>query len=335
MRVAVFSTKSYDRQFLISANHDKGHDLVFFEPHLSSETSALTTGFDAVCVFVNDILDADVLESVNQSGVGLIALRCAGFNNVDLITAERLGIGVVRVPAYSPEAVAEHTVGLILSLNRKLHRAHARVREANFSLEGLLGFNMIGKNVGIIGTGKIGTALAKILKGFGCNILAFDPYPNPECEAIGVIYKDLNTLFKESDIISLHCPLTPETRHLINSNALKEMKSGVLLVNTSRGAVIDTKAVIKALKSGKIGYLGLDVYEEEEELFFEDLSNEVIQDDLFARLLTFPNVLITGHQAFFTQEALEEIAKTTISNITEYEKNGSCVNQVTSDRIKK
>ena len=335
MRVAVFSTKSYDREFLQSANSGNSHDLVFFEPHLSNETCKMASDFDAVCVFVNDILDSDVLKSLNGSGVRLIALRCAGFNNVDLITAEELGITVVRVPAYSPEAVAEHTVGLILSLNRKLHRAHARVREANFSLVGLLGFNMYGKNVGIIGTGKIGTALAKILNGFGCNILAFDPYPNPECEEIGVKYTDSYTLFKESDIISLHCPLTPETRHLINSDAIEKMKAGVLLVNTSRGAVIDTKAVIKALKSGKIGYLGLDVYEEEEELFFEDLSNEVIQDDLFARLLTFPNVLITGHQAFFTREALEAIAETTISNITECEKSGSCVNQVTSERIKK
>lgn len=335
MKVAVFSTKAYDRHFLISANRENGHDLVFFEPHLSSETCSLASGFEAVCVFVNDILDENVLESLVESGVRLIALRCAGFNNVDLITAERLGIGVVRVPAYSPEAVAEHTVGLILSLNRKLHRAHARVREANFSLEGLLGFNMVGKNAGIIGTGKIGTALAKILNGFGCNILAFDPCPNVECEKIGVNYTDSSTLFRESDIISLHCPLTPETRHLINTQAIDLMKTGVLLVNTSRGAVVDTKAVIKALKSGKIGYLGLDVYEEEEELFFEDLSNEVIQDDLFARLLTFPNVLITGHQAFFTREALEAIAETTISNITEFQSNGSCVNQVASDRIKK
>ena len=335
MRVAIFSTKSYDREFLQFANSGNGHDLVFFEPHLSGETCRMATGFDAVCVFVNDILDTVVLQSLNQSGVSLIALRCAGFNNVDLISAEELGITVVRVPAYSPEAVAEHTVGLILSLNRKLHRAHARVREANFSLEGLLGFNMYGKNVGVIGTGKIGTALAKILNGFRCKILAYDPFPNPECEEIGVKYTDSSTLFREADIISLHCPLTPETRHLINSDTIEKMKAGVLLVNTSRGAVIDTRAVIKALKSGKIGYLGLDVYEEEEELFFEDLSNEVIQDDMFARLLTFPNVLITGHQAFFTRESLEAIAETTISNITDYENSGSCVNQVTSERIKK
>jgi len=335
MRIAVFSTKSYDREFLQTANSAYGHDLVFFEPHLTRETCGLTSGFKAVCVFVNDILDADVLKYLSEYGVKLVALRCAGFNNVDLVSADKLGITVVRVPAYSPEAVAEHTVALILSLNRKLHRAHARVREGNFSLEGLLGFNLAGKSVGIIGTGKIGTALAKIIKGFGCKVLAFDPYPNPECKAMGVTYTDPSTLFMESDIITLHCPLTPETHHFINESALKKMKTGVLIINTSRGAVVDTKAAISALKSGKIGYLGLDVYEEEEELFFEDLSNEVIQDDLFARLLTFPNVLITGHQAFFTREALEAIAEITLSNITDFEKSGSCVNQITADRIKK
>jgi len=319
MRVAVFSTKSYDRKFLQAANSSYGHDLVFFEPHLTRETCGIASGFEAVCVFVNDLLDADVLKAISEYGIRLVALRCAGFNNVDPVSAAQFGITVVRVPAYSPEAVAEHTVALILSLNRKLHRAYARVREGNFSLEGLLGFNLAGKNVGIIGTGKIGTAFAKIIRGFGCQVLAYDPYPNPECEALGVNYTNEATLFKESDIISLHCPLTPETHHFINSNAL----------------VVDTRAVIKALKSGKIGSLGLDVYEEEEELFFEDLSNEVIQDDLFARLLTFPNVLITGHQAFFTREALEAIAETTLSNISDFEKSGSCVNQITADRIKK
>jgi D-lactate dehydrogenase len=241
---------------------------------------------------------------------------------------------VVRVPSYSPEAVAEHTVALVLSLNRKVHRAYARVREGNFSLEGLLGFNLHDKTFGIIGTGKIGLALSKILKGFGCRVLAYDPYPNPECEAIGVGYTDPSRLYKDSDIISLHCPLTPKTHHLIDSKALAKMKKGVMLINTSRGAVIDTKAVINALKSGKIGFLGLDVYEEEGDLFFEDLSNEVIQDDVFARLLTFPNVLITGHQAFFTREALRAIAETTLSNISDFEKGEPCVNQITADRIK-
>lgn len=334
MKIAVFSTKSYDREFLESANGRFGHDLVFFEPHLTAETCALASGFDGVCVFVNDTLNAEVLKSLSENGTGLVALRCSGFNNVDLVTAAELGMTVVRVPSYSPEAVAEHTAALILSLNRKVHRAYARVREGNFSLEGLLGFNLHDKTVGIIGTGKIGLALAKIMKGFGCSVLAHDPYPNPGCSAIGVIYTDPSRLFKESDIISLHCPLTPETHHLIDSKALAMMKRGVTLINTSRGAVIDTKAVIDALKSGKIGYLGLDVYEEEGDLFFEDLSNEVIQDDVFARLLTFPNVLITGHQAFFTREALLAIAETTLSNISDYENGGTCINQISSERIK-
>ena len=335
MKIAVFSTKSYDQKFLEAANGFYNHDLLFFEPHLTRETCGLASGSKGVCVFVNDILDAEALTALKHQGTDLVALRCAGFNNVDLVKAGELGITVVRVPAYSPEAVAEHTLALILSLNRKIHRAHARVREGNFSLEGLLGFNLSSKTVGIIGTGKIGTALAKIIKGFGCQILAHDPYPSSECNAIGVKYTPLSDLFRESDIISLHCPLTPETYHLINSDALNVMKPGVLLINTSRGAVIDTRAVIKALKSGKIGFLGLDVYEEEEGLFFKDLSDQVIQDDLFARLLTFPNVLITGHQAFFTREALEAIAETTLSNITDFEKSGSSVNQITADRIKK
>ncbi len=288
MNIAVFSTKSYDREFLEAANSAYGHDLVFFQPHLTYETCALASGFEGVCVFVNDILNADVLRFLKENGTGLVALRCAGFNNVDLAAAAELGITVVRVPSYSPEAVAEHTVALILSLNRKLHRAHARVREVNFSLEGLLGSNVHTKTVGVIGTGKIGTAFSKIIKGFGCDVLACDPDPNPECEKFGVIYTDPSTVFEKSDIISLHCPLTAETYHLIDSNALNKMKKGVILINTSRGAVVDTKAVIKALKSGKIGYLGLDVYEEEQDLFFEDLSNEVIQDDMFARLSPSP-----------------------------------------------
>ena len=279
-------------------------------------------------------MNPEVLKYLSEHGTRLVALRCAGFNNVDLFAAAELGITVVRVPSYSPEAVAEHTVALVLSLNRKVHRAYARVREGNFSLEGLLGFNLHDKTFGIIGTGKIGLALSKILKGFGCTVFAYDPYPDPECKSIGVIYTDPSKLFKESDIISLHCPLTPKTHHLIDSKALAKMKKGVMLINTSRGAVIDTKAVIGALKSGKIGYLGLDVYDEEGDLFFEDLSNEVIQDDVFARLLTFPNVLITGHQAFFTREALRAIAETTLSNITDFEKGEFCINQITADRIK-
>lgn len=334
MKIAVFSTKTYDREFLETANGQYGHDLVYFQPHLTYETCSLASGFEGVCVFVNDTLNPEVLKSLSENGTRLAALRCAGFNNVDLFAAAEFGITVVRVPSYSPEAVAEHTLALVLSLNRKVHRAYARVREGNFSLEGLLGFNLHDKTIGIIGTGKIGFALAKIMKGFGCTVLACDPYPNPECRALGVIYTDASGLFKESDIITLHCPLTPATHHLIDSKALAKMKNGVMLINTSRGAVIDTKAVIGALKSGKIGYLGLDVYEEEGDLFFEDLSSEVIQDDVFARLLTFPNVLITGHQAFFTREALRAIAETTLSNIADFEKGGSCINQITAERIK-
>lgn len=333
MKIAVFSTKPYDREFLEAANSRFGHELVFLEPHLTYETCPLASGFGGVCVFVNDTLDAQVLKSLRENGTSLIALRCAGFNNVDLSAANEFGITVVRVPSYSPEAVAEHTIALILSLNRKVHRAYARVREGNFSLEGLLGFNLHNKTVGIVGTGKIGLALAKIMKGFGCTVLAHDPYPNPDCSSIGVIYTEQSRLFRESDIISLHCPLTPETHHLIDSKAIAKMKRGVTLINTSRGAVIDTKAVIQALKSGKIGYLGLDVYEEEGDLFFEDFSNEVIQDDVFARLLTFPNVLITGHQAFFTQEALRSIAETTLSNISDYEQGETCMNRITAERI--
>lgn len=334
MKIAVFSTKSYDREFLEEANDRFGHDLVFFEPHLTRETRSLASGFEGVCVFVNDTLNAGVLKSLKENGTLLVALRCAGFNNIDLPAAAGLGITVVRVPSYSPEAVAEHTAALILSLNRKVHRAYARVREGNFSLEGLLGFNLHKKTVGIVGTGKIGLALAKIMCGFGCTVLAHDPFPNSDCSDMGAIYTDLPHLFKMSDIISLHCPLTPETRHLIDTKALAEMKRGVMLINTSRGAVIDTKAVIEALKSGKIGHLGLDVHEEEGDLFFEDFSNEVIQDDIFARLLTFHNVLITGHQAFFTREALRAFAETTLSNISAYENGETCMNQITAERFK-
>lgn len=335
MRVAIFSTKPYDREFLCAANEVHGHELVFFEPRLTSETRALAAGFPAICVFVNDQLDASVLTPLAHQGTRLIALRCAGFNNVDLVAARDLGLTVVRVPAYSPHAVAEHTVGLILTLNRKIHRAYARVREGNLALDGLLGFDLHGRTVGVIGTGKIGTVVAHIMMGFGCRLLAYDPVPNADCGALGVRYVSLPQLLADSDIITLHCPLTPETHHLIDARALSQMKSGVMLINTSRGALIDTRAVIDALKSGHIGYLGLDVYEEEADLFFEDLSNRVIHDDVFARLLTFPNVVITGHQAFFTREALSRIAETTLSNITDFEQGRACVNEVTVDRLVK
>jgi D-lactate dehydrogenase len=319
MRVAIFSTKSYDRTFLDAANTAHGHELVFFEPRLTEETTVLAAQFPAVCVFVNDQLNATVLSALAGQGTRLIALRSAGFNNVDLIAARDLGLTAVRVPAYSPYAVAEHTVGLILTLNRKIHRAYARVREGNFSLDGLLGFDLHGRTVGVIGTGKIGAVVARIMKGFGCQLLAYDPFPNPDCERLGAQYVSLQSLFTASDIVTLHCPLTPETHHLIDAQAIGQMKSGAMLINTGRGALIDTQAVIEALKSGRIGYLGLDVYEEEADLFFEDLSDKVIHDDVFARLGAFPNVVITGHQGFFTEEALKSIAETTLSNITAFE----------------
>jgi D-lactate dehydrogenase len=320
VNVAIFSAKQYDREFLNAANGSL-HKLRFFEPHLNEETVSLAAGFEAVCVFVNDQMNAAVIATLESLGVRLIALRCAGYNNVDLSAAKKHGITVVRVPAYSPYAVAEHTIALMLALNRKLHRAYNRVREGNFALDGLVGFDMHGKIVGVIGTGQIGTVVAQILTGFGCPILAFDPFPNATCRSLGVRYVELNQLFAESDIITVHCPLTPENKHLINGQALEKMKNGVMLINTSRGALLDTIVITEGLKSGRIGYLGLDVYEEEEDIFFEDHSGLILSDDVFARLLTFPNVIITGHQAFFTREALLNIAATTIDNITKFENN--------------
>ncbi len=327
MKVAVFSTKRYDREFLEAANAGR-HALRFLEPHLDEETCLLAAGFDAVCVFVNDTLNAAVIDSLATLGVKLIALRCAGFNNVDLAAAARHGIGVVRVPAYSPHAVAEHAVGLVLMLNRKLHRAYNRVREGNFALDGLLGFDLNGRTVGVIGTGRIGGVFAGIMAGFGCRILAYDPTPSPDKLPPGAVHVALDELFAKSDIISLHCPLTPQNHHLIGEATLSGMKQGVMLINTSRGALIDTPFVIAALKSGRVGALGLDVYEEEADLFFEDLSDRIIPDDIFSRLLTFPNVVITGHQAFFTREALGKIAETTMANLLEWETTGTCVNRV-------
>lgn len=319
MRVAVFSTKPYDEASLTAANADE-HDLVFLEARLTPATAALASGAKAVCAFVNDVLDAAVLGRLADAGVRLVALRSAGFNHVDLGSAADLGLTVARVPAYSPHAVAEHAAALVLTLDRKTHRAHARVREGNFSLQGLLGFDLRGKTVGIVGTGAIGTAFARIMHGFGCELLAFDPAPNDECTSLGVSYVDLADLFRGSAIVSLHCPLSPATHHLVDAEALGRMPPGAMLVNTSRGALVDTAAVIDALKAGRLGSLALDVYEEEADLFFEDLSDRVITDDVFSRLLTFPNVLITGHQAFFTAEALAQIAATTIANITAFER---------------
>jgi D-lactate dehydrogenase len=333
MRVAVFSTKAYDRTFLDAANRSHNHELAYFEPRLTAQTVPLADGFPAICAFVNDHLDRPVLEHLAANGTRLIALRSAGFNNVDLIAADELGLTVVRVPAYSPHAVAEHTVGMMLALNRRIPRAYNRVREGNFALNGLLGFVMRGRTVGVIGTGKIGAAVAEIMIGFGCRVLASDPYPNPEVEALGVTYCDLDELFARSDIVTLHCPLMKETYHIIDDAALRRMKPGVMLINTSRGALLDTQAVIEALKDERIGFLGLDVYEEEENLFFQDLSDRVLRDDTFARLLTFPNVLITGHQAFFTEEALTTIAETTLENISAFERGGPLPNVVTGERV--
>ncbi len=332
MRVAIFSTKPYDQQFFTAANDRHHFELTFFEPRLTIETVGLAAGFETVCAFVNDRLDAPVLERLAQQGTRLIALRCAGFNHVDLAAAERLGIRVVRVPAYSPHAVAEHTVGLILTLNRKLHRAYSRVREGNFSLQGLLGFDLFERTVGIVGTGQIGAVVATILHGFGCRLLGFDPFPNPACAAIGVKYVELDELLAQSDIITLNCPLTPATRHLINAASIAKMKPGVMLINTSRGAVVDTPATIDALKSGQIGYLGIDVYEEESAYFFEDFSQDGIDDDVLARLLTFPNVIVTGHQAFFTSDALTCIAETTLQNIADITTGQKCTNELNVKR---
>jgi D-lactate dehydrogenase len=329
MRVAVFGTKPYDRSYLQDANEGHGHELVFFEPRLTSETAPLGHGFPAICAFVNDDLREDVLTQLAAHGTRYVALRSAGFNNVDLRAAGRLDVRVARVPAYSPFAVAEHALGLIMTLNRRTHRAYNRVREGNFSLVGMIGFDVRGRTVGVIGTGSIGSVFCRIMRGLGCTVLAFDPAPSAECEALGVRYVELDELYRESDIVVLHCPLTPSTYHIIDADALEQMKTGVMLINTSRGALIDTRAVIDALKTEKIGYLGLDVYEEEADLFFEDLSEKVITDDVFARLLTFPNVLITGHQGFLTEDALREIARTTIQNLSAFEHGAGELHELT------
>lgn len=327
MKITVFSTKPYDRRFLALANERHGHELRFLEVRFARESAPLAAGSDAVCIFVNDSADAAAIEVLAEADVKAIALRCAGFNNVDLAAAQRHGIVVVRVPAYSPHAVAEHTVGLILTLNRRIHRAYNRVREHNFDLQGLLGFDLHGKTVGVVGTGKIGIEVIRILRGFGCEVLAYDVAENPAAKEAGGRYVPLDDLLARSRVVSLHCPLTPETHHLIDAAAIAKMPAGVMIVNTSRGAVIETKAVIEALKSGRIGALALDVYEEED-VFFQDVSDQVLQDDSLARLLTFPNVLITGHQAFFTEEALTNIAETTLSNLDDVAAGRRCPNEL-------
>lgn len=316
MKIAFFSTKSYDREFF--DGYVTTHELIYFEAPLNGQTVNLANGCDAVCVFVNDKLDATVIAELKKTGIQIIALRCAGFNNVDLNACKEKDIRVVRVPSYSPHAVAEHALALIMTLNRKTHKAYNRVREGNFSLERLTGFDINGKTVGVIGTGKIGQVFCDIMLGFGCKVLAFDLVAHKPTEAKGVEYLPLIDIFNQADIISLHCPLNEQTKHIINDQTIGYMKDGVMLINTSRGGLIDTKAATKALKTGRIGYLGLDVYEQEENLFFNDLSENIIQDDVIMRLLSFPNVLITAHQGFFTVEALTEIAKVTLQNIDDF-----------------
>jgi D-lactate dehydrogenase len=330
MKIFFYSARPYDKAHFTAANAARGHTLEFFDGRLTPTTVALARGFDAVCTFVNDVIDAEIVAQLAAGGTRLIALRCAGFNQVDLAATTAAGVMVVRVPAYSPYAVAEHTIGLILTLNRKFHRAYARVRDNNFLLDGLEGFDLHGKTIGVIGTGRIGSVFAKIMLGFGCKVLAFDPaQPNAELITAGVQYVQLEDVFSAADIVTLHCPLTPQTHYLINARTLSLMKRGAMLINTSRGGLLETSAVIAALKSGQLGALGLDVYEQEGDLFFADLSDRIVGDDIFQRLLTFPNVIITGHQAFFTQEALCAIAETTLGNIDMVAAGRDCDNAVT------
>ena len=313
MKIAVFSTQKYDREFLSAVPTE--HKFIFFEAQLNNDTVNLTQGFDGVCIFVNDHADSEIITELKNNGIKVIALRCAGFNNVDVKAAEKAGIRVVRVPAYSPEAVAEHAVALIMTLNRKTHKAYLRIKENNFSLERLTGFNIYGKTVGVVGTGKIGKAFCKIMLGFGAKVIAYDKFEDEEAKKLGIKYVTFEEVLKNSDIISLHCPLTPETKYMIDWEAFANMKDGVMLINTSRGALINTKDAILELKRGQRGYIGIDVYEQEEHLFYKDLSENIIPDDTIARLMSFPNVMMTSHQGFFTKEALTEIAATTVGNI--------------------
>lgn len=330
MRLAVFSTKAHDRAFLDAANGRHGHELVFLSPRLTAETRTLARGYPAICIFVNDRLDAETIAELAAEGLRLVALRSAGFNHVEIAAAEAARVHVSRVPAYSPHSVAEHTLAIVLALARRIHKAYARVREGNFALDGLLGTEIHGRTVGVVGTGRIGEQVCRIMTGLGCTVLAHDLAPSPACVALGVRYVPLDELLAASDIVTLHCPLTPASRHLVDRRALALMKPGAMLINTSRGGLVDTRAVIEALKSGALGSLGLDTYEEEEELFFEDRSDVVLRDDVFARLLTFPNVLVTGHQGFFTRHAMEAIAETTLANVTAFEAGDLCTNAVTT-----
>ncbi|MCC6076135.1 2-hydroxyacid dehydrogenase [Pseudomonas sp. GCM10022188] len=327
MRLTLFSSKPYDRDSFTAANQAGAFELHFLDARLDLDTATLAAGSPAVCAFVNDDLSAPVLAQLKAGGTQLIALRSAGYNHVDLAAAQSLGLPVVRVPAYSPHAVAEHAAALVLALNRRLHRAFNRTREGDFSLHGLTGFDLHGKTVGVIGTGQIGAAFARIMLGFGCRVLLHDPHADAGLAALGARYAGLDELLASSDVLSLHCPLTPATRHLIDRSSLARLKRGAMLINTGRGALVDTPALIEALKSGQLGYLGLDVYEEEADLFFEDRSDLPLQDDVLARLLTFPNVIITAHQAFLTREALAAIATTTLDNVAAWQA-GQAVNRV-------
>ncbi len=327
MKITFFSTKPYDKEFFKKENEKFGFELEFYETHLGPHIANVIDNTDAVCVFVNDKVSAEVIKELATKKIKVIALRCAGFNNVDLEAAKAYGIKVCRVPAYSPEAVAEHAVAMLLTLNRKTHKAYNRVREQNFSLNGLLGYDIHGKTVGIIGTGNIGRTFAKIMMGFGCKIIAFDVIANRDLEAMGVTFLPLIDIFNQSDIISLHCPLTEQTHHIINKESLAMMKKGVTIINTSRGGLIDTKAAIDALKLKQLGYLGIDVYEQEDKLFFRDLSNNIIEDDTIQRLMSFPNVLVTAHQAFFTEDALQQISAVTLDNVSNLLNNKNLTNK--------
>ncbi len=335
MKIAFFSSKAYERDFFVNQNKQYAHQMSFLEVPLNYHAIASIRDCDAVCVFVNDIIDKDILDELALAKIKIIALRCAGFNNVDIIYADTLRIPVVRVPKYSPHAVAEHALALLLTLNRKTHRAYNRVREGNFSLHGLMGFDLHQKTVGVIGTGAVGSVFAKIMRGLGAKVIAYDKaaYPNQSLMQAGVEYLSFIDLIRVCDVISLHVPLQPDTYHILNDDVIAQMKAGVIILNTSRGGLLDAKAVISGLKSGKIAALGIDVYEQEADLFFQDLSDKIIQDDIFMRLTTFPNVLITAHQAFFTQEAMQQIAETTLRNLYEFETNGSLTNQVSLDMV--
>ncbi len=327
-KIAFFDTKPYDKEIFESINKKNGYEIKYFKFHLNVDNAILANGYDVVIAFVNDTIDKNTIEKLHSFGIKLIALRCAGFNNVDLKAAKDK-IKVVRVPAYSPHAIAEHTVALMLTLNRKIHRAYFRTREANFTLNGLMGFDLYGKTVGVIGTGKIGKELIKILSGFGMNILAYDIHPDREFEEKnGFEYVGMEALFANSDIISLNCPLTKETQYLINRHSIERMKTGVMIINTGRGKLINSSDLIKGLKTGKIGWAGLDVYEEESEYFFEDLSDKILTDDVLARLLTFNNVIVTSHQGFFTKEAMQNIANTTMNNIKAFIEGNELKNEV-------